>query len=125
MYNEIRSADVDRWREDGAGIVDVREPWEYEAGHLPGAVNIPMAQVVARLAEIGDPVVLVCATGNRSGRVAEYLTKNGHSKVANLLGGTVEWAELGNEVVRGATPDDAEPDGSTTVAGPAEAGDVR
>lgn len=101
MHDEIQSGDVEQWLEQGAKLVDVREPWEYQAGHLPGAVNIPMGEVVARIAEIEDPVVLVCATGNRSGRVAEYLMNNGHAQVANLLGGTVGWIELGNEVETG------------------------
>ena len=109
MHDEIYSGDVERWLQDGASLVDVREPWEYESGHLPGATNIPMGEVIARLDEIVDPVVLVCATGNRSGRVAEYLMKNGHSRVANLLGGTVAWIEQGFEVETGApTEDDRE-----------------
>lgn len=110
MHDEIRSGDVEQWRADGATLVDVREPWEYESGHLPGATNIPMGEVVARLDEITDPVVLVCATGNRSGRVAEYLTKNGRSRVANLLGGTVGWIEQGREVETGADAG-ADPEG--------------
>lgn len=105
MHDEIRLDDIDEWLERGAQLVDVREPWEYARGHIPGAVSIPMGEIVARQGEIVDPVVLVCATGNRSGRVAEFLVKNGRSQVANLLGGTVEWVERGHAVETGA--DDA------------------
>lgn len=107
MHDEIRLDDIDEWLERGASIVDVRETWEYERGHIPGAVNIPMGEVVARQDEIEDPVVLVCATGNRSGRVAEFLVKQGRSHVANLLGGTVEWIEEGREVETGSDAADA------------------
>jgi len=106
MHHEIRLDDLDEWLERGAQIVDVRETWEYEGGHIPGAVSIPMGEVVARQAEIDEPVVLVCATGNRSGRVAEFLVRNGRSQVANLLGGTVEWIEEGRTVETGPTLDD-------------------
>lgn len=101
MYDEIRLDDLDEWLERGASIVDVRETWEYERAHIPGAISIPMGEVVARQGEIEDPVVLVCATGNRSGRVAEFLMKQGRSQVANLLGGTVEWIEEGRSVETG------------------------
>jgi len=101
MHDEIHLNDIDDWLERGALIVDVRETWEYERGHIPGAISIPMGEVVARQDEIAGPVVLVCATGNRSGRVAEFLVKQGRTHVANLLGGTVEWIEEGRTVESG------------------------
>lgn len=104
MFAEITVDDVEAWLADGAQLVDVREVWEYDAGHLPGAVNIPMGEVLGRLAELRAPLVLVCASGARSGRVAEYLDNNGFGKVANLLGGTIAWAEGGRAVVRGNEP---------------------
>lgn len=98
MFDEITPDEVAEWVGVGAGLVDVREPWEFESGHLPGSVNIPMGQVVARKGELADPVVLVCRSGARSGRVAAYLIGNGHAKVANLLGGTERWLAEGNEL---------------------------
>jgi rhodanese-related sulfurtransferase len=98
MFDEITPDEMAAWVADGAGVIDVREPWEYEAGHVPGAVNIPMGEVVARTAEMSDPVVLVCKSGARSGRVAQYLIDNGHARVANLVGGTERWIAEGNEV---------------------------
>lgn len=109
MHDEIRLNDIDEWLKRGAQIVDVRETWEYQNGHIPGAVSIPMGELVERQDEIEEPVVLVCATGQRSGRVAEFLVRNGRSQVANLLGGTVQWMEEGRNVETG--PDsDAEED---------------
>lgn len=101
MHDEIWPDDMDEWLERGAQIVDVREPWEYEAGHIPGAKSIPMGEIIARQDELEEPLVLVCATGNRSGRVAEFLVRNGRAHVANLLGGTVGWREAGRPVETG------------------------
>ena len=98
MFDEITPDEVAAWVEAGAGVVDVREPWEFQSGHLPGAINIPMGEVVRRKDELTDPLVLVCRSGARSGRVAQYLINNGHAKVANLSGGTDRWIEEGKDV---------------------------
>jgi len=81
--------------------VDVREPWEFAFGRLPGAVNVPMSELANRLAEVPDNVVLVCASGARSGKVAHYLMVNGYTKVANLMPGTLGWREAGGELESG------------------------
>lgn len=98
MFDEITPDEVAEWLAAGAGVIDVREVWEFRSGHVPGAINIPMGEVVARKHEVTDPVVLVCLSGARSGRVAQYLIATGHAKVANLLGGTNRWLEEGNDV---------------------------
>lgn len=59
-----------------ATIVDVRTPEEFHGGHVEGSINIPMHQVQQRLEEIKklpQPLILCCASGNRSGQVASYL----------------------------------------------------
>lgn len=98
MVTEIDPATLLEWVSEGARVIDVREPWEFESGHVPGAVNIPMAEVTSRVDELSDPVVLVCRSGARSGRVGEYLVANGQVKVANLVGGTERWIQEGNDV---------------------------
>lgn len=57
-------------------IVDVRTPGEFNGGHVPGSINIPMQHVMQRLEEfrsMKQPIILCCASGNRSGQVAAYL----------------------------------------------------
>lgn len=98
MFDEITPDEVAAWLQQGASLIDVREAWEFEMGHLPGALNLPMSQIAARLDEIPDNVVLVCQSGNRSAHVAGHLALNGYERVANLVGGTVGWIEAGNRV---------------------------
>ena len=71
----------------GAVLLDVRTPREYQEGHLPGAINIPVDQVTARAAEIGPPataVVVYCLSGGRSARAASALKQLGFERVLNL-----------------------------------------
>jgi len=97
MFDEIYPDDLKQWIDDGAQLVDVREAWEYGAGHVPGAVNIPLDELIDRIGELREPLVLVCASGNRSGMAAQYLTgRGGFEKVANLMGGTYLWVARGN-----------------------------
>lgn len=85
--------------EQGAALVDVREPSEYRDGHVPGARNIPMGQLTARLDEIDrdQPVHVVCATGNRSGAMTDVLTAQGFD-AANVVGGTSAWIRSGRPI---------------------------
>ena len=97
MFDEIYPDDLDQWIEDGAQLVDVRESWEFGAGHVPGAVNIPLDELIDRIGELREPLVLVCASGNRSGMAAQYLTgRAGFARVANLMGGTYLWVARGH-----------------------------
>ena len=86
----------------GCALVDVREPDEYEAGHIEGAVAMPLATVPERLAEFptASPVYLVCAMGGRSARAVEFLRAQGIDAV-NVAGGTQGWIESGRAVVHG------------------------
>ena len=86
---------------EGAALVDVRAPAEYAEGHIPGAVNVPMGQLSARLGELdrGRPVLVVCASGNRSGAMTDVLTAAGYD-AANVVGGTRAWVESGRPVER-------------------------
>jgi adenylyltransferase/sulfurtransferase len=78
----------------GAQLIDVREPWEWAIAHIPGATLIPVGDVPSRTSEI-DPnrmVIVQCATGVRSARIVEVLQRAGYTRVANLAGGIVDWA---------------------------------
>ncbi|MEZ5216785.1 MAG: rhodanese-like domain-containing protein [Ilumatobacteraceae bacterium] len=90
---------------EGAGVVDVREPDEYQSGHVPGARLIPLGEVPARVAEFpaDSPIYVVCRSGARSGRACEFLRQQG-SDAINVGGGTLAWIEAGFEVVTGNDP---------------------
>jgi adenylyltransferase/sulfurtransferase len=74
-------------------LVDVREPHEWNAGHLDGAIHIPMQQVPSRAAEIprDRDVVIYCRSGGRSARVQQFLQSEGYTRVKNLTGGMMAW----------------------------------
>jgi rhodanese-related sulfurtransferase len=78
-------------------LLDVREPDEYDAGHIPGITLIPMGDVADRLAEIpkDQTVIVTCRTGNRSGQIADFLRDQGYTDVHNMEGGIVAWEEAG------------------------------
>ena len=75
-------------------LVDVREPHEYEAGRLPGAVNIPMAQLSMRLHELplSRTPVFICRSGARSLAACSIASRAGFASVAHLEGGLLAWA---------------------------------
>ncbi len=70
-------------------LIDVREPDEVAGGTLPGAVNIPLGDLPTRVGELdrGRRVVVLCRSGGRSTKAAEYLTASGFGDVVNLAGG--------------------------------------
>lgn len=79
-------------------IVDVREPSEWQQGHVDGAIHIPMSEVVERLAEVPDGAAVICRSGARSARVVAYLERQGLDAV-NVAGGTLAWAAEGRPMV--------------------------
>ena len=96
---ELEAADAPSWIEQHAPfIVDVREPAEYEAGHVPGALHVPQCQLALRVDAIprDRELLLVCASGNRSRNAARYLKRAGYERVTNLAGGTKGWIAAGH-----------------------------
>ncbi|GAA1747162.1 rhodanese-like domain-containing protein [Nostocoides vanveenii] len=85
---------------DDARILDVRENDEWAAGRAPGAVHIPMTELLARLGDLPDtdPVFVICRSGGRSARVVAWLEGNGFDAV-NVAGGTLAWAAAGKPLV--------------------------
>ncbi|TRZ94516.1 MAG: rhodanese-like domain-containing protein [Rhodocyclaceae bacterium] len=83
-------------RED-ALVLDVRETGEWSSGHIPGARHITLAQLEKRLSELDKfkekPIIVVCATGNRSSSACGQLKKHGFEKVYSLGGGVSSWIE--------------------------------
>lgn len=77
----------------GAVLLDVREPEEWEAGHVPGARHIPLGVLPDRMGELerAERIVVVCRSGHRSGLATEWLSTAGFD-AANLVGGMQAWA---------------------------------
>lgn len=74
-------------------LVDVRSQMEFQQGHVPGAINIPLQDLQGRTQEISNekPVVVICASGNRSMSGSGIFVREGFSDVYNLQGGTMIW----------------------------------
>ena len=93
---EISLADYDQMRRDGAAhtLLDVREPIEFDNSSLSGSLDIPMGEVPSRLAELPKDHVLVviCRSGQRSGKIVSFLRSNGFDNATNLVGGINGWA---------------------------------
>lgn len=85
---------AERLKRDGLKLLDVREPHELEISALPGAINIPLGQLAARLSELdsAQEMVVFCKAGTRSARALELLVSAGFRKVKNLKGGINAWA---------------------------------
>lgn len=77
-----------------AQLIDVREPNEFDAGHILGARNIPLSQFKIRMKEIrpDKPVYLYCQNGLRSGRAAQTLYRKGYKDLSQLNGGFKKWS---------------------------------
>lgn len=83
----IKMTTVEAIKNENATLVDVREPFELETeGVVEGAINIPMGDVPARLEEFrnfSEPIVVFCRSGNRSGKIAQFLQENGIEDIYN------------------------------------------
>jgi len=85
---------------DGAAVIDVREPNEYDGGHVPGASLIPVNSVYARREELPkeQDLIFVCAVGQRSALACEMAAAAGLTRLFNLEGGTDAWVASGQTV---------------------------
>lgn len=87
-------------------VVDVREPGEWRAGHIEGAVHIPLHDLPERVSDLPDGrLLVVCTVGGRSAHAVAYLAQQGHDAV-NLDGGLLDWEATGRPLVSesGETP---------------------
>lgn len=97
---DISAAELKAWLDDGGRerpvLLDVREPWEHERARIAGSRLVPMREVPARLAEIGEgrEVVAICHHGGRSMQVAMFLERQGFKRVHNLKGGIDAWSRM-------------------------------
>lgn len=86
--------------EQGALLIDVREDDEWQAGHAPEALHIPLGQVGVRISEVdaGRPLLIICRSGRRSDHAAAALCAAGYD-AANLSGGMQAWQQAGGVVI--------------------------
>lgn len=95
---QISASQLKDWLDDPQRekplLVDVREPWEFQACKIEGAQSMPMRSVPARYMELNRDadVVVICHHGARSFQVGLFLEQQGFGKVINLYGGVAAWA---------------------------------
>lgn len=92
----VTVAELDRLlTEDAVEVIDIRNPGEVEQGSIPGALNMPLAQLRTRLGEVptSKPIVVHCAGGWRSSVAASLLRAQGFENVSDLEGGYNAWAD--------------------------------
>ena len=83
---------------DACALVDVREPHEYEAGHIPGAINLPMSSFDPAELPTGKPIVLVCQAGARSAKALNAALAAGVKDIRHYAPGTGGWRARGGGV---------------------------
>ena len=103
MFAKLPSVDAETARDlvrDGAVLLDVREPNEWNAGHAPQAAHLPLGRIseASKKVKAGKHVVVVCRSGNRSKSATKALISMGFDAV-NLSGGMTAWASAGGQVV--------------------------
>ena len=100
---EVSVSEAADLRDAGAFMLDVREPEEWMAGHIPGATLIPLGELASRVSEVpaDQQVVVVCRSGNRSATGRDILRDAGLEQVTSMAGGMNQWAGAGYETVTG------------------------
>ncbi|MAS55947.1 MAG: rhodanese-like domain-containing protein [Nocardioides sp.] len=97
VITQVRDVDTHQARElaeNGALLLDVREPNEWASGHIEGAIHMPLGDLNPASIPTHSPIVAVCRSGNRSSKAALELLKSGHD-VVNMAGGMNAWHDAG------------------------------
>lgn len=92
-YQTIEISEIESYQEDGYIVVDVREKSEYEAGHIPGAMNKPLSEISSGNLDSFDqsqPYVIVCQSGNRSKQASDILVEADYN-IVNVKQGMSSW----------------------------------
>jgi rhodanese-related sulfurtransferase len=102
MFNRgpaIPTVEVEQLPADGY-LLDVREVDEWQCGHAPHAVHLPMSELMARLDEVpaDREIYVICKVGGRSAQVVGYLNAQGRETV-NVAGGMLAWAAAGRPLI--------------------------
>ena len=99
MAKEVSINELEQAITNGEFVLDVREDWEFQAGHVPNAKHIPLNSIPDRLSEIPkeQTIWVICQAGGRSMTAANYLSAQGFD-VVSVAGGTGSWIQSGKEV---------------------------
>lgn len=83
-------------------VVDCREQMEWDEGHLPGAIFIPLSEFMSRFSELKEDaeIIMQCRSGRRSLTACQILLEHDYEDMANLEGGILDWVAHGYEVVK-------------------------
>jgi hydroxyacylglutathione hydrolase len=96
-FRDLTLNDIKPLMDDGYEVVDVREDWEWNKGHVPGARHVVLASILANPTahKFSDKTIFVCAIGERSAVASEMAVALGVKDVVNFRGGTKAWKEAG------------------------------
>jgi rhodanese-related sulfurtransferase len=102
---EVNVDDLERGHAEGVPLIDVRQPQEYDAGHIAGARLIPLSEVALRVGEVptGGPVYVICHLGDRSEKAVQFYRAKGIDAYS-VAGGTQAWEHSGRPMVMGPAP---------------------
>ncbi len=94
-FKEITPDELLSWIGEGKDLllVDVREDYEYNDGHIPGSILMPLGELVENHERLDreKEIVLICRSGQRSGVAAQFLSEEGYTEVYNMVGGMLAW----------------------------------
>ena len=99
----IDIAELDALLAEGSvRVLDVREDSEFRAGHVPGAIHIPVKRLPDRVSKLrrDKPYAVICASGSRSREATSFLLDQGFEGAVSVRGGTGAWARSGRPIVR-------------------------
>ncbi|TME03121.1 MAG: rhodanese-like domain-containing protein [Chloroflexi bacterium] len=96
-FRDLKVDDVKKLIDDGYEVVDVREDWEWNKGHLPGATHVVLSSILANpgAQTFRDRTIFVCGVGERSAVASEMAVALGVKDVVNFRGGTKAWKDAG------------------------------
>ena len=102
-FKEVKVDEVKRLMDEGYEVVDVREQWEWDRGHIPGARHVVLSSILGNPAahKFRDRTVFQCAVGERSAVASEMAVALGVKDVVNFRGGFNAWKEAGLPVETG------------------------
>jgi hydroxyacylglutathione hydrolase len=96
-FRDLKIDDIRKLIDDGHPVVDVREDWEWNKGHIPGARHVVLASILANptAQKFDDGTIFVCQVGERSAVASEMAVALGVKDVINFRGGTKAWKDAG------------------------------